>query len=382
MATYVPPQKNAALVFYTALTDASDTTLLKANPTLADGDAKVSIDGGAFANLATLPDVYPAGGYAVRVQLSAAENSGDNVVVYLHDAVGTEWCDQLINIQTVASQIDDLATQASVDTVDGNVDSILVDTGTDIPASIAALNDLSAAEAQAAAAAAIVAADVATGAEVAAAEAAIRGADGDTLETLSDEIAALNDLSAEDAADAVWDELVADHVGAGSFGEILGDVDAEVWSYSSRTLTQSAASVASAVAGGVITITRGDSLSASLTDIGALTGYVSLDFTVKRSKDDTDDDAILRIRLNATGTDDGLITINKVSSGLTAANGSITIDDAATGNITIALAAEETDDLVAYSGYFYDVQMITATAVTTLTEGVCNVVLDVTRAVV
>lgn len=146
MATYVPPKKGAALVIYTALTDASDTTLLKANPTLAAGDAKVSKDGGAFANLATLPDVYPAAGYAVRIQLSADEMNADNVVVYLHDAVGTEWCDQLIHVQTVTQQVDDLASQASVDTIDTNVDAILVATGTDIPASIAALNDLSAAE--------------------------------------------------------------------------------------------------------------------------------------------------------------------------------------------------------------------------------------------
>ena len=117
MATYVPPKKNTALVFYTALTDASDTTLLKANPTIAvSGDVKVSKDGGAFADLTTTPDVYPAAGYAVRVQLSADEMNADNIVVYFHDAVGAEWCDQLINIQTAAQQVDDLATQASIAT--------------------------------------------------------------------------------------------------------------------------------------------------------------------------------------------------------------------------------------------------------------------------
>ena len=297
MATYVPPQKNAALVFYTALTDASDTTLLKANPTLADGDAKVSIDGGAFANLATLPDVYPAGGYAVRVQLSAAENSGDNVVVYLHDAVGTEWCDQLINIQTVASQIDDLATQASVDTVDGNVDSILDDTGTDIPASIAALNDLSA---------------------------------------------------------------------------------ADVWAYGTRTLTQTAAEVAAAVAGSTLTIHRGDTFTATLTGLGSLADYVSLDFTVKSKRSDDDDSAVVRIRLNATGLGDGLLRINAAEAG-TPGNGSITIDDLAAGDVTLTLAADETEGLTPHVGYFYDIQMITATAVETLTAGTCNVTADVTR---
>jgi hypothetical protein len=46
---------------------------LLANPTLATGDVKISKDGGAFANLTTLPTVTPASGVAVRVELSAAE---------------------------------------------------------------------------------------------------------------------------------------------------------------------------------------------------------------------------------------------------------------------------------------------------------------------
>jgi len=155
----------------------------------------------------------------------------------------------------------------------------------------------------------------------------------------------------------------------------------EEWTYTSRTLTQSAASVAAAVEGDIINIQRGDTLSAALTDIGALTGYVSLDFTVKASKTDADTAAILLIRLNATGTDDGLLYLNGAAAA-TAANGSITIDDAASGDITIALAAAETDDLVPASNLYYDIQMITATAVTTLSEGRCNISGDVRRAIV
>lgn len=154
-----------------------------------------------------------------------------------------------------------------------------------------------------------------------------------------------------------------------------------VWSASSRTLTQAAASVTAAVSGSTITILRGDTLSAALTDIGALTGYVSLDFTVKEDKNDLDTAAILRIRKNASGLDDGLLRLNGADASARSANGSITIDDAATGDITIALSAEETDDLAARVGLYYDVQMITATAVTTLTEGTCHVTADVTRLV-
>lgn len=87
---------------------------LKANPTLAAGDAQVSIDGGAFANLTTLPTVTPALGRGVKISLSAAEMNGDNITVVLSDQTSPpEWCDVILNIQTSASQIDDLALATS-----------------------------------------------------------------------------------------------------------------------------------------------------------------------------------------------------------------------------------------------------------------------------
>lgn len=113
MPSYVTPKKNTAYVFYVGLVDQANTKLLKANPTLASGDVKVSIDGGAFANLATLPDAEPNSSAAVRVQLSSSEMNGDNIVVQFIDAAGAEWCDQLINLQTSARQIDDLAYPAT-----------------------------------------------------------------------------------------------------------------------------------------------------------------------------------------------------------------------------------------------------------------------------
>ena len=109
MATYVPPKRATEYIFYVMLRSQADTKLFQANPTLAAGDVKVSKDGGAFANLGTLPAVTPAGGRAVKVTLSAAEMTADNVVVQFVDAAGAEWCDLAISIQTAARQIDDLA---------------------------------------------------------------------------------------------------------------------------------------------------------------------------------------------------------------------------------------------------------------------------------
>lgn len=131
MPSYVTPKKNTAYIFYAGLVDQANTKLLKAAPTLAAGDFKVSIDGGAFANLATLPTVTPAGGTAVKISLSAAEMNGDNIVVTCIDAAGAEWCDQLINLQTSARQIDDLTFPA----VSGR--SLAVDASGNVTASLA-----------------------------------------------------------------------------------------------------------------------------------------------------------------------------------------------------------------------------------------------------
>jgi hypothetical protein len=109
MPSYNTPKKNVAHKLFVSLTDQANTKLAKVAPTIASGDFKVSIDGGAFANLATLPSVNPAGGRAVMIDLSAAEMNGDNIIVQCVDAAGAEWCDLILNLQTTARQIDDLA---------------------------------------------------------------------------------------------------------------------------------------------------------------------------------------------------------------------------------------------------------------------------------
>lgn len=109
MASYVTPLRATEFITYVGLSSQADTKIFQANPTLAAGDVKVSIDGGALNNLNTLPAVTPAGGKLVKVLLSAAEMTGDNLQVIFSDAAGAEWCDLVINIQTTARQIDNLA---------------------------------------------------------------------------------------------------------------------------------------------------------------------------------------------------------------------------------------------------------------------------------
>lgn len=98
--SYGPPIRSAAHVFYVSLRSQADTKLLKVNPTLAAGDFKVSIDGGASANLATLPTVTPAAGCTVKISLSADEMDGDNIAIVASDAAGAEWCDEFWSLQT------------------------------------------------------------------------------------------------------------------------------------------------------------------------------------------------------------------------------------------------------------------------------------------
>lgn len=72
-----------------------------ANPTLAAGDVKVSKDGGAFANLTTLPDAHPASGKSVRVQLAATEMEATFLVIdFIDQTSPKEWEDQRIIVMT------------------------------------------------------------------------------------------------------------------------------------------------------------------------------------------------------------------------------------------------------------------------------------------
>lgn len=111
------PKRNVAYTFYISLPDSAVAGSYKANPTIAAGDFKVSTDGSAFANLATLPSVDPAGSIGVKVDLSAAEMDGDKIMVQGIDAVGNEWSDVFIFIETLSEAIDANIIEVLGDTV-------------------------------------------------------------------------------------------------------------------------------------------------------------------------------------------------------------------------------------------------------------------------
>ena len=159
---------------------------------------------------------------------------------------------------------------------------------------------------------------------------------------------------------------------------VIAAVDSDVWSYATRTLTQSSTSTTDSTAAGSIARRRGDSWSISLT-VGAITGYTSLWFTAKWDRDNTDAMAVIQIKKNASGTDDGLLYVNGAAA-TDALKGSITVSDASTGAIVIAVDETITDDLPP-AGIYYDVQVLNAGTVSTLDSGTLTITADVTRAV-
>lgn len=112
----VPPVKNEAFTFYCALTSQANTDIFQANPTLAAGDVQVSIDGGAFNNLGSLPTVSPAAGEQVEAILTAGEMNGDVIGVLFSDVAGNEWQDLYIEMFTDSQQIGDIPTAATIAT--------------------------------------------------------------------------------------------------------------------------------------------------------------------------------------------------------------------------------------------------------------------------
>jgi hypothetical protein len=179
-----------------------------------------------------------------------------------------------------------------------------------------------------------------------------------------------------DDADANDKTLLVSEVSLVDGAEASGTLTAtDVWAAAVRTLTQSAAQVTAIVQGSDITVRRGDTWSITLTGLGNISSRTKLYFTVKASTDSPDTAALLKVEESA-----GLQILNG-SSSVTAGDASITVNSAVTGSITIALAAAKSAGLPATrEDYYYDVQMVTASAVSTLTDGNFTVEADVTRA--
>lgn len=92
------PVNGVAYDFFIPLANTLNPALFVDDPTIAAGDFQISQNGGAYANLATLPVVAPSGSPSVKVALSALEMTADKITVLARDQAGAEWEEALVFI--------------------------------------------------------------------------------------------------------------------------------------------------------------------------------------------------------------------------------------------------------------------------------------------
>jgi hypothetical protein len=105
------------------------------------------------------------------------------------------------------------------------------------------------------------------------------------------------------------------------------------------------------IEGGNRTVVRGDTWSLAFTDLGDLSTVADIWLTVKADPGQLDAASMLKIQKTI-----GLETWNGASTGLTAANASITITDAADGDILVTVKPVQTVEAM-IGAYYYDVQL-------------------------
>jgi hypothetical protein len=181
-------------------------------------------------------------------------------------------------------------------------------------------------------------------------------------------------LDLADLITSVWTHATRTLTGGG------GASAADVWTYGTRTLTQSAVSPTTYLAAGTLVGLRGDTFSRAITGLGSLANYAEIAFTAKYDTSQPDSESVIKLTKKPGGSD-GLIYLNGATT--TAAWGSITIDDATDGDITIAISADAMKEL-SPNIIEYDVQIIrsSGTPVSTLAVGKWSITDDVTRNVV
>lgn len=335
MPSMVTPQNGQPYIVYVSLVDQANSKLFKANPTLAAGDFKVSKDGGALTDLATLPTVTPAAGRMVKISFSGAEMTGDNITMVASDAAGSEWCDLTFNIQTTARRIDDLAfpnVSGRGLGVDASGRLTMANTGTGAITAASFATDAIDANALAASAVTELQTGLATAASV---------------------------PSAATIATAVW-------ASANRTLTNFGTLAADVWGYVTRTLTMTAAQVQASVSGSDLHIVRAVTFAATLTGINFPAGWNKLYFTVKRSPGYADSEALVQIVVsNPAAGADGLLVINQEPATV-AAWGSLVV---AGDSVTITLADDATLLLSTGDAGAYDLKTLVDGASVLLAAG-------------
>lgn len=230
---------------------------------------------------------------------------------------------------------------------------------------------------------------------------AIQGADGDTLETLSDQLDALPAApSAASVADAVWDEVIAGHLAAGSTGAALnasggaadpllnsvpGAYAAGTAGYIIGSLTSGVVlSIPSPVSGSTITATIAATLAATLTGLTISADWAKVYLTVKRHTSDADAQSLLQVVVSnpAAALTDGALYVNGAAASVAQRTQAAITVTQATGTIALAIDEALTGALREGFGLAYDLKELTTSgAANVLAQGTWNWVYTPTWAV-
>lgn len=126
--------------------------------------------------------------------------------------------------------------------------------------------------------------------------------------------------------------------------------------------------------GETINLYRGDTFTwEPERQLGDISTRTKLWFTVKQDHEDVDSESKIMIEETA-----GLLYINGATAE-TAANGDIDVTDQVLGVLTVELSAVETAKLTGNGKWYYDIQALFPTGVTTLLHGELYAVGDVAR---
>jgi len=151
-----------------------------------------------------------------------------------------------------------------------------------------------------------------------------------------------------------------------------------VWAYATRTLTAVTSGTGVTTTSGEANIRVFDCFSKSVTGLGNLSARTGskIVFTVKRSEADADSAALVQI------AEVGGLTVLNGAAYTTTTDGSITVTDAVTGALTIALLSAATAQLPTEGALYYDIKVVKASGLSSVLErGVCNILGTVTRRV-
>ena len=97
------PISGVAFTSYLTLVDITDPRFFLTDPPIVAGDFNISKDGGALANLTNLPAADPSGSALVKIDLTSAEMTGENISIVAIDQSADAWESLSVLIDTQAS---------------------------------------------------------------------------------------------------------------------------------------------------------------------------------------------------------------------------------------------------------------------------------------